>query len=397
MSLTRNNKRSARQAPAVVTAPTLKEAYRLVRAEYGANAVILGSRTVHRRDALGLGQQREIEVTVQVPGGATASPARPLTPAYGVTDSAEAVDTHAEIVGEVSRIEEMVAAIVADYARLAKGRLPYCDNVVAETLVENGASPEAVNTLLTRFVSETGGAVQDRPAVLAWLAENLRTSNCRWEDFYGCHAFLGETGSGRTEMILAAAALLCGLGRRTLVLSLMPRDNGDIRRLQLEASQNGFDAAVIKKSVQLENVQAHLGDYDVVLVDMPHLRHQEMGEGGVIHNWLAENTSFHRHLLVPLDKDPRDLDYLREGARRWHCDWIAVSRSDLTVRSAKLLDVLETMPIPLSLIGGDPAGPSRLEIAHSDRILDRMIGSGGAEAFTPGYELAAAPETVETA
>lgn len=395
-------------APVVVTADTLKEAYRLVRRDYGADAVILGTRTVNQRQELGLGHERRIEVTVQLPGttpsaSAAAAASRPArrSASRGLgARPAAAPAVNQEIIREVERIEELVAAIAADHERLTRRTHPHCDNPLAETLIENGASPDAVETLLTRFSSETGADAGDRPAAVAWLTENLRASNCTWEDFYGCHAFLGDSGCGRTEMVLAAAATLQAMERRTLVLSLMPATNGDVRHLQNEAAKGGFDAAVIQKVAQLAEVDRHLSGYDVVLVDMPHLRHPALDEGGPVHGWLARNSGFHRHLVVPLDRDPRDMATLRVAARDWNCDWIALSRTDMTTRPAKMLDVLESVPVPVSLVGRRPAADGGLAIAQSDQLLDTMVagdgGDGGTDdAFRPGVatDAPAAPGT----
>jgi flagellar biosynthesis GTPase FlhF len=398
-----NSKPSVDGAPAVVTARTLKEAYKKVRQEYGSDAAILGTRTVNQRQDFGLGHDKCVEVTVQLPGTTPNVAALGHRTPGGALDrimataapEAEQRDIRQDLLREVARIEELAASIAAEHARLARRQLPFCDNPLAETLIENGASAEAVNTILTRFTSETGAKVQDRPAAVAWLNDNLRASNCTWDDFYGCHAFLGETGSGRSDLVLTAAALLQQKGRRTLVLSLMPGNNGDIRRLQHEAAQHGFDAAVIKKEAQLAATAKHLTAYDVVLVDMPHLRHEVMSEGGSVHDWLARNSSFHRHLLVPMDKDPRDMDVLNQAARIWNCDWIAVSRTDLTRHPAKMLDLLERIPVPVSLVGSDPARSGHLEIAQSDRILDGMLGAGGAPEFTPGVAATTAVETAD--
>ena len=68
MRSNRNSKPSVDGAPVVVTANTLKDAYKIVRDEYGEDTVILGTRTVNRRHELGLGHERQIEVTVQLPG-----------------------------------------------------------------------------------------------------------------------------------------------------------------------------------------------------------------------------------------------------------------------------------------------------------------------------------------
>lgn len=403
----RNSSQPVDGTPAVVTAGTLKEAYKTVREQYGEDAVILGTRTVNRRHELGLGHERQVEVTVQLPGAApTPAPAalghRQATGTLDRLLSGQQVagittDIGADIAREVERIEDLVAAIDEAHTQLAFHSETIANNALAETLLENGASPDAVNTLLTRFTSETGAAVHDRPAAMTWLTENLRASNCTWDDLYGCHAFLGEAGSGRSDLVLTAAGLLQALGRRTLVLSMMPGNNGDIRRLQIEAASKGFDAAVIKKEVQLAATEKHLTAYDVVLVDMPHLGHDTMAEGGVVHAWLARNTRFHRHLLVPMDKDPRDMDTLNQAARAWNCDWIAVSRTDLTKRPAKLLDLLERVPLPVSLTSSDPARTGHLEIAHSERILDTILGGDPAPEFEPGLAATAASQTAEVA
>ena len=404
----RNSKPTVDGAPVVVSANTLKEAYAIVREDYGEDAIILGTRTVNQRQELGLGHERQVQVTIQMPGATV--PASPLGRRGGpgaldrilaghseVSEANKSQAVEQEIEREVNRIEELVSAIAEDHARLSKLRLPLCDNPLAETLIENGATAEAVNTLLTRFITETGSDVRDRPAAVSWLTENLRASNCTWEDFYGCHAFLGESGSGRSDLVLTAAGILQNMGRRTLVLSLMPGNNGDIKRLQLEAALKGFDAAVIKKESQLASTEKHLAEYDVVLVDMPDLHHEVMGEDGQVHAWLARNTSFHRHLLVPMDKDPRDMSSLNLASRSWNCDWLAVSRTDMTNRPAKMLDLLERIPVPVSLIGKDPARTGCLEIAQSDRVLDSMLSGTTTEDFTPGVEAQNTPVAAETA
>ncbi len=61
----RNSKPSVDGAPVVVSANTLKEAYAIVREDYGEDAIILGTRTVNQRQELGLGHERQVQVTVQ--------------------------------------------------------------------------------------------------------------------------------------------------------------------------------------------------------------------------------------------------------------------------------------------------------------------------------------------
>jgi len=198
--------------------------------------------------------------------------------------------------------------------------------------------------------------------------------------------FTGDTllirGSGRTDLVLAAAAKMQQDGRRVLVLSMMPSNKGDVRRLQLAAAAEGYDAAVINHQRQLAGIDKHAGSYDAVLIDLPAVNSEAMQDEGAVHNWLAANASFHRHLVVPMDKDPRDMVALSEAARLWSCDWIALSRTDLTTRAAKLLDVIETFHLPISLESRDPLGHGSLTIAQSAELIGRVLATAEARQST---------------
>ena len=339
----------------------------MVKQQFGDDAVILGSRSVTRRQPLGLGHEKVVEVMVQAPqnmvqGQTTAG----FTAQQPSSDGA----TQLEMVAEVERIEELVATIARQYDKLDLSASITRNNPLAESLLRGGAAAETIQKLLTRFTSETGQPANNRVAALAWLGENLKASNCQWDGFYGCHAFMGPQGIGQTDMILTAASHLQKLGRRTLVLNVLPEDSGQIKQLQVEASRLGFDAAVIQKPGQLMRSEEHLNRYDVVLVDMPHLGHPEMGNGGTLHTWLSGNTTFHRHMLIPSTQDPRDMNKISHASRGWNCDWLGFTRMEQTGCPAKVLDFTDNIPLPISLIQENDA----VDIATSGQLLDFILG-----------------------
>ena len=256
--VSRNRTRpSADQVPVVISAPSLKEAYRQIKQEYGDDAVILNSRTVTHRQSLGLGNEKVVEVTVNPPG-------QPLPSSEGLpgmsgttTSSAATPPLPGEIEAEVERIEDLVKAIQEEFENHnQRGRI-LRDNPLGSCLLDAGTRAETVEKLLTRFTSATGKSPDERVAAINWLIENTRASNCDWDGFYGCHAFLGNAGCGRSEMVFNAAARLQEQGRKTLVLSVMPGNTGDVRRLQTAASELGFDAAVIQNRQQYTHRQRH--------------------------------------------------------------------------------------------------------------------------------------------
>lgn len=371
----------------------MKEAYRQVENRYGKNVIILGTRKITRRQEQGLGHEELIEVTVAPPGQEpprrpAAQVERPLAP--GPADPVPASEVGGlvrEITDEVERIERLVREATAS-PRLQGEWFALEGNPLAESLVAAGATPETVSNLLTRFAGETGAAVNDRPAALDWLKKNLRASNCGWDGFFGCHAFLGESGAGRTALVLGAAAEQCAHGRRTLVLNLHPAHGGEIRRLQNAAANHGFDAAILRKDGQLERSESHFGKYEVVLLDLPALDHPALAAGGQVHRWLARNSGFHRHLIVPLDRDLQDSNGLARAGREWNCDWLAVSRLDRTRLQGKLLNLAEIVPLPYSLTSEARDGAPQLQVADSGILLDRILaasGDGDGDHFEPGH------------
>jgi flagellar biosynthesis GTPase FlhF len=362
--------------PVVISAPTLKGAYKLVKQQFGDEAVILGSRSVTRRQPLGLGHEKLVEVMVQNPGGFSGRNGSAVT-AESTMPTQEA--TKLEMVTEVERIENLVASIAEQYDKLDLGASITRNNPLAQSFLEGGATAETVQKVLTRFTSETGKPSNDRVGALTWLGENLKASNCDWEGFYGCHAFMGPIGIGQTGFILKAAAHLQKLGRRTLVLNVLPEDNGQIKQLQVEASRLGFDAAVIQKPGQLLRSEEHLSRYDVVLVDMPHLGHAQMASGGSLHGWLSGNTTFHRHMLIPSTQDPRDMKTVVSSARGWNCDWLGLTRMEQTDCPAKLLDFTDRVPLPISLIQHQ----GTVDIATSGRLLDYILGQPNSHTGNP--------------
>lgn len=373
-----SNRPSPDGGPVVIAAPSLQTAHRRIREQYGDEAVILSTRSVARRHELGLGQERGVEVTVQPPGGRTLRGAGPDL--WAPSAPATTGELPPELLREIERLENLVEQVSADYER-ALGDLAWMQrDPVAGPLVAAGASPAVVRRVLARFAAARGQRTHDLEALRTWLATQVRASNCGWEGFYGCHSFLGDSGCGRSDLVLAAAARLQALGRRTLVLAVLPSDPAYIHRLQEAAGADGFDAAIINEAHKLAEAETHLGSYDAVLVELPRLDHPAMVPGGQLHAWLAPNAGFHRHLVVPADRDLADLPDAVRLTRDWNCDWLAITRLDMTRRTGKLLDLLESVPLAVSLLGSNPRHGGEVAVGSSAAVAALIAPSRGAGA-----------------
>ncbi len=365
-----NSRQSPDGGPVVIAAPSLQTAHRRIRERFGDDAVILSTRSVTRRHELGLGQDRGVEVTVQPPGSGPSRgrswQARPVA----VSDAAGIPD---ELMREIDRIETLVERVAADYERGRNDEAWLSRDAVAGPLLACGVSTAVVRRLLARCAATLGHAPRDAGEFRGWLTTQLRASNCGWDGFYGCHAFLGDSGCGRSDLVLAAASRLQALGRKTLVMAALPSDPGHVHRLQEAAGVGGYDAAVVNEARHLTEAEPHFAGYDAVLVELPRLDDPAMALGGALHVWLAPHTGFHRHLVVAADRDPADQSGLPGAVRDWNCDWVAFSRLDRTTRPGKLLDLLETVPLAVSLVGRDPLHGGDLAVGASAALAALMV------------------------
>ena len=381
MDFLRNNTPQVDGNMTVVTGRTLSETFKLVRQEFGPDAVISGSRTNTRRKSSGWGTEQVVEVLVENPGSSGAGSAPSSSDQNQVT---------ADIRREVERLEKMVEEICDGETVGTTPMSAAVVNPLGEFLVDNGASEQAVARMLTRFSGETGSAQDDRPAALAWLSSYLGSGNLSLADFTGTHAFLGEHTGDRLNLVLHLARRMTQLGQRVLVVSIMPDSDRHLPLLRSLATEAGHDAAVIQDPDQLGEIDSHIQEYDLVLLDMPALTDSVFEEGGTIHKWLAGNLQIQRHLQVPMDRDFLDLADLRDAAREWNCDSLALTRLDGTRRPAKILDLIDTIPLPVSILSENTLGKGYLEAATAELLLDRVLAAKEGPKFKPGLEIESA-------
>jgi len=157
-----------------------------------------------------------------------------------------------------------------------------------------------------------------------------------------------------------------------LLLSFAPRHGGEIRRLQEEAAARGYDAAILRDATQLAGGLGYFEQYDAVLIDTPALESAALSDERT-RRLLADHDEVHRHLLLPADADLAERERIWSAARAWNCDWLALTRLDLTARAGKLIDILLASPFPLSLVGGGAWPGPGAEIATPAGLLARVL------------------------
>jgi len=375
MEFLRNNTPRGENKTTVVTGSSLSDAYRKVRLEFGPDAVISGSRSRTRRKDNGWGSEQVIDVMVEKPGSARLV-GEETTDARGHVTS--------QIKYEVERLEKMVEEIIKADAPATEETGGSADNPLGEFLTGNGASTGAVERLLTRFAGETGKPRNDRPGALAWLNGHLAAGDTQPADIDGTHAFLTENAGDRFETAGHLAHAMTRADRRALLLAVIPDPDRDVARLQKLAENIGCDAAVIREIEQLDDLTGRFPGYDAVLVDLPALSDPAMAENGPIHRALAGDADIRRHLQIPAERDFLDLADLREAARAWNGDHLVLTRLETTRRPAKILDLVDAIPLPVSFLVRGDARHGFLQAATADRLLDLILKTEPDPRFTSG-------------
>jgi len=90
---------------------------------------------------------------------------------------------------------------------------------------------------------------------------------------------------------------------------------------------------------------------------------------------LIQNPSLHRHLVFPLDRDLRDCRDIFDEARAWNCDWLALSRVDQTGLRGKILDLLDRLPLPVSLVGDREWPNGEPRVADPGFLTDLILAA----------------------
>ena len=188
----RNSRKPAPEAIAV-TAPSLEEAYRKVRARFGGDAVILDTRSVTVPGRAGLGLDRGVELLV-ARGDDVATEIPTDAPALG-----ELVQ---RLENEIARLETRIGEMEIDQGTDAFAPGTGDGDDLVDGLVRLGTSPTSAHGLAIRFRAENPGGETD---FNTWLAGQLECADCTWGQVEGLHAFVGPSGSGKTRLALADA------------------------------------------------------------------------------------------------------------------------------------------------------------------------------------------------
>jgi flagellar biosynthesis GTPase FlhF len=359
----------------IVRGDTYQMALANVKKRYGPNAAIVESREARVKSQDSLEEQRIIEVVVALSGEEDKTPAKAKA------------ELKAAMAQQVDRIEKLVTELeqpqqaVPDPDQELLSKYP-----LTSGLLRAGTTKPAVLHLARLWqATEVDGATAE-PRL--HLRQQIKTNRGNWLNFGGCHVLLGESGSGKTTLCLGVASQLAAKGQKVLVLMAGARHKGEIKYLQEEARVLGIDAAILKQGQELDRAEQYFNAYDAVLIDTPAIGQSERIDSS-LHHALADNTRFHRHLVVPVDADAGADARLWKHARDWNCDWVALTRRDLAARPGRALEVAMASPCSLSLQSTRHNGETTVSIIEAESLISGLLATARPQVVVKPQDFAA--------
>jgi flagellar biosynthesis protein FlhF len=372
-------------------AKTMTAALKMVKDEFGLEAVILSARTLRRNRLFGAGRPAGVEVTAarDYAWAGVAEPARPSAlPPAGGPDAAEhrgllqslneglrslgrrreapdadvdpgsspaLAELHQHLLGQ-----EVAREVAADLVGQIR-RMPGYDPLLAPHQLR----PHAATVLQDMGVRRAVGTVdQGTPRLVA---------------------LVGPAGAGKTTLAIKLAVVeALGKGRRVALLTLDDQRIGAVEQLKIYAGILGLPLQVAPTAEEAPGKLKALGAMDVVVIDTPGVSPGEAGRRDEVQRTLAALSCREIHLVLNActrEKDALAVVASWKGAPVGH---LAFTRLDEAGSCGSLLNLLIRTRLPLSYLGTGPRIPEDLAERPTELLLSRVLpGASETEGYRP--------------
>jgi flagellar biosynthesis protein FlhF len=362
-----------------------KELLRRIRAELGADAVILHSSFGRRSGFWGLFGKPRIEI---VAGGgfklvkdygpspkASASPERPAAP-----PAAPPVDPgvlHREI-ADIKRLLGETQALVAsrngvdgprelaeEYAALASTRV---SESLARSLAARLRGSLPPDALADR--------VQVRGAVRGLVKEMIRCTDGIALRPGRCTrvAFVGPTGVGKTTTIAKLISIYAHRGREVGVITNDTYRIAATEQIKRVAQLVGVPIRVCARPAEITQALREFENRDLVLIDTAGRSQKSSAKLDDLKEILAAAKPDETHLVVSMTTQAETIVDVAERFAPVGFDRIVVTKLDEAIKVGVILDVLARVPTELSFITTGQEIPRDIEVADSVRLASLILG-----------------------
>ncbi len=356
-----------------IRARSLDIAMRRAREHFGANAVIVDTRNVTRKDATHMTMSAMVELTVIPPSHVSVDAVQARDATYQILKPKTALGPGVRrIQDEIGRIERLIKTVERAGTRLRALDTGY---PLADALVAAGATPDGVRMLENLFEQHTPATNANDPgAAREHLAGLLRCTGAQSPAaLTGAHVFMGSAGAGKTSLVIKLAAEMVRGGRRPAMVVAMPYHSGDVRRVEEAAYALMIDCVVARDYDEMEGALRLFSDADAVLVDTPCLLTRRGNAAARFFARLQDSDQMFKHDVTSMTSG---IDFILgqlDLYRTYRCDYLALTRIDQARRCGHIVDLATGDGYTFSFVGYEEKEGPGVSVATAGLLIGLVL------------------------
>jgi flagellar biosynthesis protein FlhF len=347
---------------------------RRIRAELGADAVILNSAYGSRSGLFGLWGRRQIEIVAgggfrivkdfdggEKPGAASRAP------------GASAESLQKEIAG--------IKRLIADTQEMIARRGPADGPPEPAEECAGRLSDALARRIVARLREKLPGeALRDRArlraAIRELVKEMIRTADGIALQPGRCVkvAFIGPTGVGKTTTIAKLVSIYSHRGREVAVITNDTYRIAATEQIKRVAQLVGVPIRVCPRPQEIEQALREFSRRDLVLVDTAGRSQKNARRMEDLKEVLAAVAPDETHLVVSMTTQPETIVDVAERFLPCGYDRLVVTKLDEALKVGVVLDILSRVQAELSFITTGQEIPRDIEVADSERLASLILG-----------------------
>ena len=356
-----------------------KELLRKIRADLGADAVILHSSYAKRSGLLGFFARPRIEI---VAGGGFKIvkdyPHGEGAPAAAARPSGASAETLQKEIGEIKRLIAETQTMVSCRSGV-EGPQELSEEYasLATTRVSEGLAQKMMGRLRSSLPAD---ALRDRARIRAsvrsFVKEMIRCTDGIALKPGRCTrvAFIGPTGVGKTTTIAKLVSIYAHRGREVAVITNDTYRIAAAEQIKRVAQLVGVPIRVCQRPQEIEQALKEFSNRDLVLVDTAGRSQKNARRLDDLREVLAATKPDETHLVVSMTTQPETVVDVAERFASCGYDRLVVTKLDEAIKLGVVLDVLSRLQTELSFVTTGQEIPRDIEVADSSRLASLILG-----------------------
>jgi len=261
-----------------------------------------------------------------------------------------------------------------------------------DDLLNQGVEEDLASSLIERLregvpTDEVLG-YRDVKIRLKDVLKDLGMADCTGGTARGKHrvvVLVGPTGVGKTTTLAKmAVAETFQNGKKIALITL--NDHRIAATAQMEAYGNilKVPVAVVSNRKELKECLRRFRDKELILIDTPGISHNDIYGINELKSLLEVGDSLEIHLLVAAGTRGRDFESIFKKFGVLPVDWLLFTKIDETVEYGSMLNALNRAKLPVSYFTNGQDVPENIEKGSVERLIDLLCREQKRQTYGPG-------------